>query len=95
MKKKPVPALDSNSLKSDIQQVCSSCGIAANVTTCLYRYGMPPKQLAFTVSTFHMGVCDWCKEEKFITEVRDFFYPDFTFLYRAREIFNRKKKNHE
>lgn len=83
--------LNSNSLKSEIRQVCSECGISANVTTCLYKFGMPPKQLAFTVSTYHVGECDWCHEEKPVTEVRDFFYPDFTFLFRAKELFIKKQ----
>lgn len=86
--------LDSNKLNSDIRQVCAPCGISANVTTCLYKYGMPPKQLAFSVSTFHVGTCDWCGEEKPVTEVRDFFYPDFNFLLKAKEIYQRKLKRH-
>lgn len=84
--------LDSNKLNSDIKTVCSECGIAANVLTCLYRYGAPPKQLAFTISTMHLGRCDWCGMQKSITEVRDFFYPDFSLLLKAQEVYNKKKK---
>ncbi len=72
--------LDSNNLKSSISHACSECGISANVLTCLNRYGQPPFKLKYTISTFHTGICDYCKKEKDVTEVRDFFYPDFTFL---------------
>lgn len=75
--------LDSNDTRSKIRHVCGECGISANVLTCLYRYGAPPKQLASTVSTYHKGTCDFCKEEKNVTEVRDFFYPDFGLLEHA------------
>lgn len=82
--------LDSNKLHSDIKHVCVSCGISANVLTCLYRYAAPPKQLSFTVSTMHTGKCDWCREEKEITQVRDFFYPDFNILANAQKV-NKKR----
>lgn len=84
--------LNSNSFHSEIEQVCRECGIAANVMTCLYKYGEPPKQLAFTMSTYHTGKCDWCKETKPVTEVRDFFYPNFALLMKAREMYKRKQK---
>jgi hypothetical protein len=85
--------LDSNNLKSDIHHVCFECGISANVVTCLYRYGAPPLKLCFTTSTYYLGRCDWCEETKHITEVRDFFYPDFTLVQKAKNIFDRKAKN--
>lgn len=77
--------LDSNNPKTTIHDVCSPCGISANVLTCLKKYGMPPKQLAFTVSTFHTGKCDYCGEEKMVTETRDFFYPDFSLLEKFKK----------
>ncbi len=82
--------LDSNNPQCSIRNVCSRCGIAANVTTCLRKYGRPPKKLCFDVSTFHKAECDWCGEWDSVTEVRDFFYPDFKFLFQARAAFNRK-----
>jgi hypothetical protein len=63
-----------------INQVCSSCGISANILTCLKKYGKPPKKLCFDVSTYHKGKCDYCGRETNITEVRDFFYPDFSLI---------------
>jgi hypothetical protein len=71
---------DSNNLNTDIFNVCSDCGIEANRLTCLKRYGKEPDKKAFSVSTFHKGVCDCCKKEKDITETRDFFFPDFSLL---------------
>jgi hypothetical protein len=71
---------NSNDIKTDIHHVCTDCGIEANRLTCLKKYGKEPLQKAFSVSTFHKGICDNCKEEKMITETRDFFYPDFSLL---------------
>lgn len=62
---------------------CAPCGIAANVLTCLRKYARPPKDLAFTVSTMHEGVCCHCGEVKMVTEARDYFYPDFSLLTSA------------
>ena len=45
--------------------VCNDCGLKASGGKC------------FTVSTFHMSICDVCKEDKAVTEPRDFYYPDF------------------
>lgn len=69
--------LDSNALDSDIRVCCYECGVTANILTCLKRYGQPPHQIAFTVSTYHKGKCDFCGWVKDVTETRDFFYPDF------------------
>lgn len=69
-----------------IHKVCRECGISANVLTCLKKYGMPPKKLAFDVSTFCDGSeCDYCGEKKYTTEVRDFFYPDFKLLAKYKK----------
>ncbi len=78
-------------IDKSINQVCRECGIAANVMTCLYKYGEPPKKLAFDISTFHLGKCDWCGEQKSVTEVRDFFYPNFAFLQRSRDFYQKTK----
>lgn len=67
-------------MKTVIQQVCAPCGVSANVLTCLKKYKDRPKKLQFQVSTWHDGECDFCGEVTGVTEVRDFFYPDFTLL---------------
>lgn len=72
--------LDSNNLNTIIHQVCTECGIEANRLTCLKRYGNEPTKKCFEVSTYHTGICDFCKEEKPITQTRDFFYPDFSLI---------------
>jgi len=65
-----------------MNNICNECGILANVLTCLKKYKRPPKQLKFEISTWHMGICDICSEEKYVTEARDFFHPDFTLLIK-------------
>lgn len=65
-----------------IMEVCRECGISANVLTCIKKYGQRPKQLCFSVSTFHTGKCDVCGEETAVTEPRDYFFPDFSLLPR-------------
>ena len=75
-----VSTKDSNDLDTEIKKSCWECGVTANVLTCLKKYGRPPKQVAYTVSTYHKGTCDFCKEEKDITETRDFFYPDYSLI---------------
>ena len=74
----------------EIRGVCRECGITANVLTCLQSFKAPPKQLAFSVSTFHTGTCDCCGEEKDITEARDFFYPDFRLIQIVSNYLNNK-----
>lgn len=81
--------IDSNQLNSEIRVVCAECGIAANVLNCLYKYGQPPKKLCFGISTYHTAKCDWCKKRKPVTEVRDFFYPNFYLLKKAQEMFDK------
>lgn len=83
---------DSNNLKSPIGEVCRDCGITANILTALQRYGQPPYEMAFSVSTFHEGQCDWCGQQRPITQVRDFFYPDFWGLAKARMAFDRRTR---
>lgn len=64
-------------------RVCDKCGIEANRLTCLKKYGKEPIKKKFDISTYHKGVCDICKKIKFVTEERDFFYPDFKLLKKA------------
>lgn len=66
-----------------IHNVCAPCGISANVLTCLKKFGRRPHKLSFSVSTVHTGICDACGEKTNVTEVRDFFYPDFSLLNRT------------
>lgn len=66
----------------EYNEICGPCGISANVLMCLKKYGRSPKKLAFTCSTFHKGVCDVCKDKVYVTEARDFFYPDFKLLLK-------------
>lgn len=66
-----------------IYEVCSDCGIAANYLTCWKKYGAPPLKKAFSISTFHVGTCGFCKKETEVTESRDYFYPDFSLLKKA------------
>lgn len=78
-----------------IRSVCSPCGIAANVLTCLKKYGYAPLKLAFNISTFHISKegCQVCGNKKVhVTEARDFFYPDFSLLLKEMERFKRRKK---
>ena len=67
-------------MEKEIKNVCDECGLEANRLTCLKKYGKEPKQAKFRCSTYHEGKCDCCGEVKSITEVRDFFYPDFKLL---------------
>jgi hypothetical protein len=69
-----------------VHLVCSGCGVTANYLTCLQKYGQPPIKKAFTVSTYHKGKCDYCGEKTSVTEVRDFFYPDFTLIDKVKEL---------
>jgi len=64
----------------NIKNVCRECGVSANVLTCIKRYNNRPNKLCFSTSTYHTAICDYCLEEKQVTEVRDFFYPDFSLL---------------
>lgn len=63
------------------KQVCESCGVSANVLTCLKKYGRSPMQIKMSRSTWHMGECEICGETREVTQPRDFFYPDFALLF--------------
>lgn len=60
--------------------VCNECGRLANYVTCMARFGEPPKQAAYEVSTFSKGTCKYCGRETMVTEERDFFYPSFELI---------------
>jgi len=64
----------------EILNVCDKCGIEANRLTCLKKYGKEPLKPKFSISTYHRAKCDCCGENAMVTEVRDFFYPDFSLL---------------
>lgn len=70
--------------------LCKECGISANVLTCLKRYHDRPNKLCFDVSTYHIGICAFCGEEKLVTQQRDYFYPDLSLLARAKKGFSLK-----
>ena len=82
--------LDSNNLDTSINNVCKDCWIEANRLTCLKKYWKEPIEKCFTVSTYRMWICDFCKNHKFITSCRDFFYPDFGLLPSKQELTNMK-----
>jgi hypothetical protein len=48
--------------RESIMWICRDCGM---------KYGTPRGG----VSTFHVGRCEWCGEEKAVTEDRDYNYP--------------------
>ena len=67
------------------KNVCNECGIEANRLTCLKKRGKEPAIPKFAISTYHKGKCDFCGKITDITEVRDFFYPDFRLLKVAQK----------
>lgn len=69
-------------MKKEINEVCSACGITANYLTCLKKYGRPPLKKAFDISTFHEGKCQVCGKNTLVTEPRDYFYPDFSLIFK-------------
>jgi hypothetical protein len=80
-----------NMENKEINWCCSSCGLEANRLTCLKKYGSEPKKKCFDVSTFHEGICDCCGKKGWITQTRDFFFPDFSLLKSLKEKINDKK----
>lgn len=56
---------DAKKLKPYPHWVCNECGLKAS------------KGRQYKVSTWHIGKCEVCGEEKEVTESRDFFYPKF------------------
>lgn len=63
--------------------VCHECGVSAHVLTIIKKHKDVPDKLSFTTSTYHEGKCDFCGRKKFVTQPRDFFYPDFSLLAKA------------
>lgn len=74
--------LDSNNIKTTIHHVCRECWEEASRLTWKKKFpkAIEPEKYCFDVSTFYTKICDFCKEEKPVTETRDFFYPDFNLL---------------
>lgn len=70
--------------------LCSDCGTTANNMTCIKKYGARANKQAFSVSTFHTGVCDICGQTKAVTESRDFFYPDEQACIALKKYLERK-----
>ena len=62
---------DSNTIGSKLYWVCQACGKEA--------LSMPINKgkIQFECSTWHLGVCDVCGQNKNVTETRDFGYPVF------------------
>lgn len=77
-----------------MHEVCAECGALANYVTCMARFGEPPKKIAYEVSTYSKGTCKYCGQKKYVTEERDFFYPDFSLIdwKRYRLLKERYKK---
>lgn len=59
---------------------CSECGKLANYVTCMAKHGRPPLKQSYDVSTMSEGKCQYCGRETYVTEERDFFYPDFELI---------------
>jgi len=76
---------------SKIRNVCYECGVSANVVTCLRKYRSSPDKLAYSLSTYHSGNCDFCGQNTQVTEARDFFYPDFKLLASLIAYFEETK----
>lgn len=73
-------------MEKEINNVCSRCGITANVLTCLKKYKDTPKTFATDLSTFHIGECDCCGNMTNVTEARDFFHPDFSLIEKTIKL---------
>lgn len=63
--------IDSNKLGTSIHWVCRDCGQAA------LKLPENEGKKQYSLSTWHGGSCDVCKEKKSVTESRDFMYPVF------------------
>ena len=50
-------------MNKEINHTCDECGVEANRLTCLKKHGQEPKKKQFSVSTYHVGICDCCGEE--------------------------------
>lgn len=74
--------LNSNNLDSIINRVCGDCWRAGAESNWI--------KLEWWAHTFSMGICDFCKKEKYITSVRNFWYPDFNLLKEKKWIDKKK-----
>lgn len=71
--------------KKEIVYVCEFCGIKANYLTQRKKYGKDFDEDKFIPSaegvvTCHQGICDVCGKERLLTNVRNYFYPDFSLI---------------
>ena len=71
--------LDSSNPDTTIHNVCSECGLKASEATFKKKW-IKSVQYCHLVSTYHKWICDYCKEEKSVTQTRDFYYPDFNLI---------------
>lgn len=71
-------------MKKEIKVVCDDCGVTANRLTVLEKHGQEPIKAKFDCSTYHLAKCDCCGLKKQVTEVRDFFYPNFDLLINPK-----------
>lgn len=62
---------DSKKINTDIHWVCYDCGKKA-----LNNF-INAGRRQLSCSTYHNGQCDVCKQDKAVTETRDFGYPKF------------------
>jgi hypothetical protein len=71
-------------MKKEYQWVCLDCGKQAMILNAKKKYGDKyDESKVFPepwVSTFHMGICDVCGENKAVTQHRDYRYVDFALL---------------
>jgi hypothetical protein len=74
--------------EKEIYTICNRCGVCARVVTYWDRFKEFPPKLCWDCSTWHVGICDWCGEERSITEARDFFHPDWTHI---KSVYHKKK----
>ena len=69
-------------MKKEIHKVCQPCGISANILTCLKKYKSPPYILSYRTITWHKAKCDICGKKSYVSEPRDFYYPNFDLLLK-------------
>lgn len=74
-----------NMTNKSIRVCCRDCGVAASNATYMQKFGAKPMNPSFSVSTYCNGTCDCCGKDKAVTEVRDFFYPDFSLIKKKKK----------
>lgn len=79
--------------------VCEDCGRKAHELTYGNKFEDPKTgevKRQMGMSTWHEGKCQACGEVKYVTERRDFFYPNFhpkNFPYIAQGLASGRIKN--